>query len=116
MALYEYRCSDCFHGFETRQSMRDEAHTDCPECNEPTLRRVMFGNVTPSSTPTRMNSVPPRRQEPSWEKGRAGEYRSDGSFAPYLRPDDGTTMGVKEFADNRGKYEKKIREVRAGKF
>lgn len=111
MTLYEYRCADCSHGFETVQSMRDESLTDCPECDAASLKRILFGNVTPSSTPTRMNNIPPRKVEPSWEKGLAGERRKDGSFAPYLTKDF-APMHVKEFADNRVKFEKKLRKVR----
>jgi hypothetical protein len=43
-------------------------------------------------------------QEPSWEKGQAGETRVDGSFMPYLDKNL-EPIGVKEMADNRSSLE-----------
>ncbi|MCB1258480.1 MAG: FmdB family transcriptional regulator [Microthrixaceae bacterium] len=40
MPIYEYRCKNCSHQFEIQQSMSDDALTDCPNCNEPQLRKV----------------------------------------------------------------------------
>lgn len=41
MPTYEYICNNenCGHEFETFQSMKEDALTDCPECGEPTLKR-----------------------------------------------------------------------------
>jgi putative FmdB family regulatory protein len=41
MPTYEYICNnaDCLHDFEIFQSMKDDALTICPLCNQPTLRR-----------------------------------------------------------------------------
>ena len=41
MPTYEYICenADCQHAFEIFQSMKDDALTICPECNQPTLKR-----------------------------------------------------------------------------
>jgi putative FmdB family regulatory protein len=41
MPLYEYRCDACEHEFEALQKMSDEALTDCPVCNEATLRKLI---------------------------------------------------------------------------
>ena len=115
MPSYVYRCSDCKHQYERSHSIKDDPDTDCPMCEESAVKRIFqLANVSPSSLPSRMNKIPPRRVEPSWEKGIAGERRSDGSFAPYLRPQDQTPMGVKEFADNRTKYEKRLRDIKQG--
>lgn len=71
--------------------------------------------VPPSATPTRTPRRPWRPgPKNSWEAGIAGEHRPDGSFMPHLDPTDGHRLSVKEFADNRGRYEKRLREVRAG--
>jgi hypothetical protein len=56
-----------------------------------------------------MNKVPPRKADPAWERGTAGEHRRGGTFAPYVHA-DGSRIGVKEFADNRTKYERILRE------
>lgn len=59
--------------------------------------------------PSRMNKIPPPPADPAWERGVAGEHRRDGSFVPYL-DSSGERIGVKEFADNRSKYEGILRE------
>ncbi len=40
MPLYEYRCKNCGHEFETQQSMSEDSLTVCPSCDEPQLRKV----------------------------------------------------------------------------
>ena len=37
MPIYEYRCDNCGHEFDTLQKVSDEALTDCPECGKSTL-------------------------------------------------------------------------------
>jgi len=37
MPIYEYRCDNCGHEFDTLQKVSDEALTDCPECGKPSL-------------------------------------------------------------------------------
>lgn len=41
MPIYEYRCSDCGHELEAMQKMSDPALTDCPECNQPKLEKLI---------------------------------------------------------------------------
>jgi putative FmdB family regulatory protein len=43
MPTYEYRCQDCGEHLEVVQSFRDDALTECPQC-QGTLKKV-FGNV-----------------------------------------------------------------------
>lgn len=40
MPIYEYRCRNCGHQFEIQQAMSEDALTECPNCNEPQLRKV----------------------------------------------------------------------------
>lgn len=40
MPTYVYECSNCGHGFETTQSIKDEPLTKCEMCKEDGLRRV----------------------------------------------------------------------------
>lgn len=109
MPTYVYECSECGHCYERRHSVEDDPDVSCPECSEDAVKRILqAANIAPSSMPTRMNKVPPPKANPVWEKGKAGEHRKDGSFVPYLR--DGKPIGVKEFADNRSKYEGLVRE------
>lgn len=41
MPLYAYRCKNCGYEFEERQRMMDDPLTDCPNCQEAQLRRVI---------------------------------------------------------------------------
>lgn len=68
--------------------------------------------VSPQATPNRRNTVPPRDVGGnSWEKGRVGTYRPDGSFMPYLHPDTGQDISTHEFAGERGRLEPLIRRA-----
>ena len=41
MPIYEYRCGDCDHEFESLQKMSDDALTDCPSCAKPALKKLI---------------------------------------------------------------------------
>ncbi|MDX1662145.1 MAG: FmdB family zinc ribbon protein [Candidatus Promineifilaceae bacterium] len=41
MPTYVYRCNDCDYTFEARQRMSDAPLTDCPDCPEGEVRRVI---------------------------------------------------------------------------
>ncbi|MCI2265918.1 FmdB family transcriptional regulator [Sediminivirga luteola] len=43
MPTYSYRCTECDHAFDIRQSFSDEALTACPECGG--RLRKNFGSV-----------------------------------------------------------------------
>lgn len=38
---YDYECSECDHCFEVFQNMSDPKITQCPECSEETLQRLV---------------------------------------------------------------------------
>lgn len=40
MPTYEYKCADCGHLFELRQSFDADTVTDCPECGKLAKRRI----------------------------------------------------------------------------
>lgn len=44
MPTYEYSCSNCGSAHEIVQKMSDATLTVCPDCGEPTLRKL-FNNV-----------------------------------------------------------------------
>lgn len=78
--------------------------THAPDCGCPTygctLRRKSIG-FSADATPTRRAQRPFRpKQDPSWEKGVAGEKRVDGSFMPYL-DSSGRKIRVKEAGERR---------------
>ena len=41
MPLYTYRCKECEHEFDIRQSFSEDSLTDCPNCEKPALRKVI---------------------------------------------------------------------------
>lgn len=41
MPIYEYRCESCSHQLEKLQKISDEKLVDCPQCEQPTLKRLV---------------------------------------------------------------------------
>ena len=41
MPIYEYRCESCAHELEQLQKMSEDALIDCPDCAQPTLKRLV---------------------------------------------------------------------------
>ena len=41
MPIYEYRCASCSHDLEKLQKMNEDALVDCPECDQPALKRLV---------------------------------------------------------------------------
>ncbi len=41
MPIYEYLCESCGHELETLQKMSDPVLTDCPECKQQALKKVL---------------------------------------------------------------------------
>jgi len=41
MPFYEYRCSACSHEFDAMQKMSDAPLIDCPECQQPSLVKLI---------------------------------------------------------------------------
>jgi len=109
MPTYVYRCSECLEQYEQTQLISDDPDTVCQDCGGTVKRILQAPALTAAAAPSRMNKVPPPKANPAWEKGIAGQHRRDGSFVPYVHA-DGSRIGVKEFADNRTKFERIIRE------
>jgi putative FmdB family regulatory protein len=38
---YEYECNNCGHQWEFEQSIKDQAITTCPNCNQETAKRLI---------------------------------------------------------------------------
>ena len=41
MPIYEYRCQHCGHELEKLQRMSDDPLKDCPNCEQPELKRLI---------------------------------------------------------------------------
>lgn len=42
MPNYQYKCDTCSYEFEIHQSFHDSPLIDCPQCQHPTLLRILF--------------------------------------------------------------------------
>jgi putative FmdB family regulatory protein len=38
---YEYHCTHCLHEWEQEQSIKDDAITTCPSCNQESAKRLI---------------------------------------------------------------------------
>ena len=43
MPTYTYKCKECEHQFDIRQSMSEAKLTDCPECKKVALEKIITG-------------------------------------------------------------------------
>ena len=41
MPIYAYACKDCDHTLDKLQKIADAPLVDCPDCGEPTLKRLL---------------------------------------------------------------------------
>jgi putative FmdB family regulatory protein len=41
MPIYEYQCTGCGHQLEVMQKMSDKPLSDCPECHQPALTKLV---------------------------------------------------------------------------
>ncbi|MBT6273481.1 MAG: zinc ribbon domain-containing protein, partial [Chromatiales bacterium] len=41
MPIYEYRCQDCEHQFDTIQKMSADPLVDCPSCGKGALKKLL---------------------------------------------------------------------------
>ncbi len=41
MPIYEYACTNCDHSLDALQKMSDDPLRECPECGEPSLKRLI---------------------------------------------------------------------------
>ena len=41
MPIYEYQCQSCDHELEKLQKISDDMLVDCPECEQPELKRLI---------------------------------------------------------------------------
>ena len=41
MPIYEYRCESCSHELEKLQKISDDRLVDCPQCDQPALKRLV---------------------------------------------------------------------------
>ena len=84
--LYDYQCKKCNHFMEdVQQSIKDEALTKCPKCNEEALERVitggLYGHVYQEPTSIGQQCDKNWRNKGHYEKSNAMQKESDKSKA-----------------------------------
>lgn len=101
---------------ETSESSSPDAEAEKQAFKEK-LRSLTWGKV-PGGTRSSMSGRGPdtgvyrNRFHANWEKGIKGEDRRDGSFMPYVNA-NGDPIRMKDWSENRHKYEAKLTEVRS---
>ena len=90
MPIYEYACRSCQHRFETIHKASEPPLTDCPECGETTLRKLLSAPVfrlkgsgwyeTDFKNANRKN-VSDNGESGGGETGGTDEARGDGKSA-----------------------------------
>lgn len=94
MPIYEYQCQDCGHQFDKLQKMNDPVLTDCPECNQASLKKLIsapsfkltgtgwyetdFKNKQPKADPKKEGAEKPAAAEKKVEKSTGSEGESKG--------------------------------------
>lgn len=71
--------------------------------------------LSASAIPNRVWMRPPKMAEPSWEKGIMTETRPGGYTVPVLNSDLSGPVSIKEYGENRHRYdENRRREIQQG--
>jgi hypothetical protein len=97
----DYECFDC--ATERHDVEHPEPVDGCRECK---FRGTI--QISPRATPTKTRSkAEPRRPDPAWERGVATDERG----VPLL-DEKGGQIGVKQYAENRHKYDEMRRRLR----
>lgn len=62
MPTYEYKCNECQHHLEIKQSFSDAPLVDCPKCKLPELERIISGGLASfiSKDPTTIGQLAER--------------------------------------------------------
>ena len=97
----DFECFDCA---TLRHDIRHPENVDgCRECK---FRGTI--QISPKATPNKTRSkAPPRTPNPSWESGVATDHRG----VPLLG-EKGEPIPVKQYAENRHKYDERRRRLR----
>ncbi len=45
MPIYEYKCDECGHQMEAIQKFSDDPLTECPECKQPALKKMLTASA-----------------------------------------------------------------------
>ena len=73
MPHYDYECESCKHQLlDVQQSIKDDALTKCPNCNNDTLSRIITGGLgfTYKSEPTTIGQLAERNYKSAHDNGQ----------------------------------------------
>lgn len=105
MPTYVYECKICSHRFEKFQSFSAEALTDCPECEEKALRKVLFpaGVVFKGSGFYVNDSRSPRRKASSTDSESGSGSNKKDRDKTSSKSSNGSDSGKKPAKSSAGK-------------
>ena len=83
MPIYEYECRECGYRLDALQKMSDPLLTDCPECEQPRLRKLLSA--------------------PHFRLKGSGWYETDFKNSGRAKADDGAGNGGSKPAAENGK-------------
>ena len=105
MPIYEYACRSCEHQFETIQKASEPVLTDCPECGDAALRKLLSAPVfrlkgggwyeTDFKTGEKKNVVGNGESDKPDSKADDGKTKADGT-----KTGDGTKTKDKTATDS----------------
>lgn len=81
MPTYSYRCANCGFEFDQHQSFTDDSLVICPNCEEPTLRKV-FNSIGVSFTGSGFYRNDSRATPAKGSSDAAGSSSSSGASTP----------------------------------
>lgn len=84
MPIFDYQCQACGHTFDALQKISDSVLTDCPECREPALKKLLSAPNFHLKGRGRRKSEPDKKQPGS--KRRKGHMFD--SPVPHAEHDD----------------------------
>lgn len=89
-------------------------HNACqPPCSYGCELRQKGVAVAPSAMPSRMNSVPPPKANPVWEKQIITDRRPDGSQMPIFAPGTRRPLRIKEYGQKRREIDAKVKVLKS---
>ena len=100
MPTYEYACGSCAHEWETEQSIKDAALTECPQCHQASAKRqisrgtgfILKGSGWYSDLYASSANKPPSKADGSSE-GKGSEGKSSGNAGSSSGDGGGSTGG-----------------------
>lgn len=116
MPIYEYQCERCAHQFETMQKLSEPVLTDCPECGESALRKLVSRVTfrlkgsgwyeTDFKSDNKRNVADSANSEPSTSDSASDGSTKDSSKSESSSSDDSAASSKKSESKKKGNNDK----------